>query len=132
MFNLKINYFINNNIMSMKQVNLMHMIIIGPLLSYIGYNNSNTEDKYFHALTGITSMIPFIVRLPKGDNYHSLINLSHYLIYIPFFFYVSFKGQKLNKNIFKLLFVLGIIVIIIHSYLLYKKVFLCNKNIDKN
>lgn len=118
--------------MSMKQVNLMHMIIIGPLLSYIGYNNSNTEDKYFHALTGITSMIPFIVRLPEGNDYHSLINLSHYLIYIPFFLYVSFKGQRLNKNIFKLLFVLGIIVIIIHSYLLYKKVFLCNKNIDKN
>lgn len=116
--------------MSMKQVNLMHMIIIGPLLSYIGYNNSNTEDKYFNALTGITSMLPFIVRLPDGYDYHSLINLSHYLIYIPFFLYVSFKKQKLNKNIFKLLFVLGIIVIIIHSYLLYKKVFLCKKNND--
>lgn len=31
-------------------VNIIHIVIIGPLLLYIGYNRENTERKYFEIL----------------------------------------------------------------------------------
>lgn len=113
--------------MSMKQVNLMHILVIGPLLTYIGYHKDKTKDMFYHALGGITSLLPFIVRIPTGSDYHSVINSAHYLFYIPFFFYVSYKGNKLNESLFGLLFGLGIIVIIVHLYLFANKFGLIGK-----
>lgn len=118
--------------MSMIQVNLMHILVVGPLLTYIGHYRNKTKDMFFHALGGITSLLPFIVRLPTGTDYHSVINSAHYLFYIPFFFYVSYKGNKLNQSLFGLLFGLGIIVIIVHLYLLANKLGLVGEKEDEH
>lgn len=118
--------------MSMIQVNLMHILVVGPLLTYIGHQKEKTKDMFFHALGGITSLLPFIVRIPSGSDYHSVINSAHYLFYIPFFFYVSYKGNKLNQSLFGLLFGLGIIVIIVHLYLLANKFGLVGEEKEEN
>ena len=113
--------------MSMKQVNLMHILVIGPLLTYIGYHKDKTENMYFDALGGITSLLPFIIRIPSGSDYHSIINSVHYLLYIPFFFYVAYKKNELNESLFGLLFGTGVIVILVHLYLLANKFGLVGK-----
>ena len=111
--------------MSMKQVNLMHIFLIGPLLTYIGYKKEETELVIYNMLLMATLFLPFIVRFPKLIfDFRNIINSLHYLIYIPFFAYISLKKNNLNKNIYKLLILMGLSVIIIHIYLLLEKLYL--------
>lgn len=117
--------------MSMKQVNLMHILVVGPLLTYIGYKKDKTEEKYFNALGGISSLIPFIVKIPKGFDYKSIIRILHYFTYFPLYLYISYKGKKLNKKIFLILFIYGIIIIIINLYLLFKNLNIIKKQKKK-
>ena len=119
--------------MSMIQVNLMHIFVIGPLLTYIGYKKENTEEIYFNALGAITLLLPFIVRLPFKKDYHSIINSLHYFPYILFFLYIAY--QKCNipyKWIYSFLLVTGIIVISVHFGILIYKIFKMEKEKEKD
>ena len=96
--------------MSMKQVNLMHILLLGPSLIYIGtLNNDNLSnlnnyfiDYIFNSLIGYSLMIPFIVRNKfiktniKDFNYRNWINLSHYILFMWIFLYIGidFKGWR--------------------------------------
>ena len=107
--------------MSMKQVNLMHMFIVGPLLTYIGTQEKNTPEYAYHALGGISLLLPFIVRIPPLEiSYYSVTNSMHY-VWLILFLYISFKGKKLPAGWYKVIALLGISVISIHAYLLYQK-----------
>ena len=109
--------------MSMKQVNLMHMFLVGPLLLYIGNKKEKTENWAFYSLATLTCMLPFIVRIPFNQpiNFTSLVNTTHYIIWIPLFLYISYEKQKLEPYWWQLLSLLGISVITIHLFLLMQK-----------
>lgn len=110
--------------MSLAQVNLMHVTLIGPLLYGIGYYGNETPDILYNALGTLTLTIPFVVRIPKLDlTYRSLINLLHYLVWIILFGYVSYKKNLTPPGIYELLKLLGITVIAIHSYLFIQKMY---------
>ena len=110
--------------MSMKQVNLMHMFLVGPLLLYIGNKKEKTENWAFYSLATLTFMLPFIVRLPIYDsiNYRSIVNSTHYVIWIPLFLYISYKKKDLEPYWWQIISLLGVSVFTIHLFLLLQKI----------
>ena len=111
--------------LEMKYINLMHILVQGLLLTYIGYNKNNTP-KFIYIIIGILALlIPFYNHLPRlSFSYWNLVNILHYLIIIPSFLYVAYYGyqKKLTENIYNNLFISGIIIMIYHSYKLYKRI----------
>lgn len=106
----------------MKQVNLMHIILIGTLFAYTGDKGKSAPDWAFTAIGVFALMIPFIVRFPKDlDSYRSLVNASHYLIQMPFFLYIAYKAKNSPDGVFPLLKWLGVIIVVTHLYLLFVK-----------
>lgn len=110
--------------MSLAQVNLMHVVVIGPVLYSIGYYAKKTPDILYNTLGVLTLMIPFIVRLPGFDlSYRNIINATHYFIWIALFGYVAYMKNDTPLGILKSLEILGIVVIFVHGYLLFKKMY---------
>lgn len=107
----------------MKQVNLMHIFIVGPLLMYIGNKKDKTPQIAFNMLLTLILLLPFIVRFPNFNKitYTNIINSSHYLVWIPLFGYIAYKGNKLDNYWWTLLSLLGVTVISIHIFLLLNK-----------
>jgi len=108
--------------MSMMQVNLMHIFLVGPLLWSIGEDAPKTPNWKYNSLGALTLMIPFIVRVPgTAPSSLNIINSFHYLVFFSLFLYIAYMKNKTNINVLKLLKLLGIIVIVIHSYILVQR-----------
>ena len=109
------------------RVNLLHILLIGPLLTYIGYYKKDSNYGLKLALGGIVLMIPFVVRLPDLNNLKNKVHLSnllHWTLILVFLGYISYKfynNEDIHYQIYNILFVTGIIVIITHIYLIYDK-----------
>ena len=51
--------------------------------------------------------------------------MLHFLIILPFLTYVYYKGENMEhkKTLFRIIKYLGIIIMLVHIYLLYEKIF---------
>ena len=107
--------------MSMKQVNQWHIAMMGPVLYYIGNKAKETNKIAYTILATLTASILFTVRRPSKLNYRGIVNLTHYLVFIPLFGYIIYKNDKLPSWGFTLIKFLGISVIAIHLYKLFNK-----------
>jgi hypothetical protein len=107
----------------MKQVNLMHVTLIGGLFVYIGDQKQNTPLWAYAALGTLALMIPFIVRIPKDGSYRSLVNAAHYLFQLPILLYIAQKKNKSPPGVYPIMKALGIIMVVLHLYILYRKGF---------
>lgn len=106
----------------MLQVNLWHLIVVGPLLFYIGNKKKEANMYAYIALTILALSIIFAVRFPKRLNYRGVINSAHYFIYIPMLLYIVYKNKNLPDWAFELIKYLALSVLAIHFYLLLKKI----------
>lgn len=118
--------------MSMSQVNLMHILLIGPSITYIGKltdnDLSNLDNKnidlVFNIVTAYSLLIPFIVRNQFIKNSMSewstrnWINFIHYIVFIGLFYYIGTKGRSISLNWRYFALLLGISIINIHIYYL--------------
>lgn len=110
--------------MSLAQVNLMHVAVIGPLLYSIGYYAPKTPDILYNALGVLTLTIPFIVRFPKLDlSYRTIVNSLHYFVWIALFGYIAYMKNDSPKGLLESLKILGIVVVVIHGYLYGQKMY---------
>jgi hypothetical protein len=110
--------------MSMAQVNLQHVFLIGPLLFYMGAQKENTPQWAFVALAAFTAMIPFIVTYNYSSlSYRSITNAVHYLVWIPLFMYIAWRGfnNLLAPWAYPMLQLLGLSAITIHLFLWAQK-----------
>lgn len=112
-------------------VNLFHILLLGPLMIYIGYykenNASNNINIAKFMLVGISAMLPFIVNVPRLDklymDYHR-INLAHWTVMLAYFWYVSYLfvfDKTIDLYIYMSLLIIGIIVILVHLFKLIPK-----------
>ena len=111
--------------MSGIQVNLLHILAIGPLLIYIGSQEKKTDKIAYTALGILALMIPFIVNFPSSKfGEYNLILLTHWLLFDIFFLYIAYSGLFMNipNFLYKLVLIFGLSVISIHLYYLYKKI----------
>lgn len=126
----------------MLYVNLMHILIQGPLLIYIALTELEFQTqkksqnirplvpKLFYAgLIGLSVMIPFSVWFPSTEqimeyNTRAIINLAHYLIWMPLLFYIGYNGVNQKKSsigLYWALLILGIMIFPLHFYFAYQK-----------
>ena len=113
-------------------VNLFHILLLGPIMIYIGYfkediNYSNNINIAKFMLVGISAMLPFIVNVPRLDklymDYHR-INLAHWTVMLWYFWYISYLfifNKTIDLYIYMSLLIIGIIVIIVHLFKLIPK-----------
>ena len=118
----------------MSQVNLMHILLLGSSMIYIGRLDDNelsnldnkTIDLIFNAVIAYSLLIPFIVRnqfLEKSIsewNTRDLINFMHYWIFMGLFYYIGRRGRSITKIWRIISLIIGQSVILIHIYFLLK------------
>tara|TARA_B100001093_G_C26272918_1_gene777687 strand:- start:162 stop:542 length:381 start_codon:yes stop_codon:yes gene_type:complete len=123
-------------------VNLFHILLLGPLMIYIGYykenNASNNINIAKFMLVGISAMLPFIVNVPRLDklymDYHR-INLAHWTVMLAYFWYVSYLfvfDKTIDLYIYMSLLIIGIIVILVHLFKLIPKLIKKYNTNEKN
>lgn len=107
--------------MSYHKINMLHIFLIGPLISYIGFRGKKTDKLAYGVLLGLALAIPFFVRTPgfKG-NYRNIINWIHYLIWPTIFLYIVYKQWDLHPVSFEIMKYFGISVSALHAYFIYK------------
>lgn len=103
-------------------INYFHILLVGPLLTYIGYNATNNNPEVYKLLFLLTLLIFILVRPPNLKlNYRNIINLVHYLVWPTFFIWIGYYQNNLPNYMFDIIKYLGISVIGIHYYFLRKK-----------
>jgi len=103
-------------------INLVHILIQGSLLVFIGYKKEKTPKFIFYILALLALLIPFSIYRPSTSiSYWNLVNIMHYLFVMPLFLYIAYK-QKFTKEIYENIFIFGIIVIVYHLYKLFIRI----------
>jgi hypothetical protein len=103
------------------KINLLHIFLIGPLISYIGFRGAKTDKIAYGVLLGLAFIIPFIVKTPEFIvDYRNIIRWIHYCLWPILFVYIGYKQMDLHPVEFEILKYFGILICIIHMYLLYK------------
>ncbi len=107
--------------MSYHKINMLHILLIGPLISYIGFRNKKTDKIAYGVLLGLALAIPFFVRTPGFKaNYRNIINWIHYLVWPALFLYVVYNQSDLHPYWFEVMKYFGIVVCVLHAYFMYK------------
>ena len=105
-------------------VNLLHIFVIGPLLIYIGSNENKTNVLAYTILGVLALMIPFMVDFPSFNlQSYNLILLIHWLVFDIFFLYIAISQNNTPNFLYQFILILGLCVITIHLYYLYKNIF---------
>ena len=106
-------------------VNLMHILLIGPIMIYINFNRNS--DLFKKMLVGISVMIPFIVSVPNIKKLYityQLINFIHWTAILGYVLYVSYLfafNKIVPEYIYISLSIVGVIMILVHLYKLIPK-----------
>tara|TARA_B100000768_G_scaffold181462_1_gene204555 strand:+ start:1345 stop:1707 length:363 start_codon:yes stop_codon:yes gene_type:complete len=111
---------------NLSHINLFHVLVLGSLFIYHGKKKDKTP-KFITRVLGLMGIgILFSVHFPKSLKltYWNIINYTHFIIFAPFLFYLAYKNEKdikLSNNTYESLFILGLIIILYHSYKLTKR-----------
>ena len=84
------------NLFTMKEINLVHVLIIGTTLMYLGKNKNKSNKLAFYLMGLLGLLIPLLVHFPKkiAFNYWTAIQVLHYLFFLPWFLFIAY-----NQNI---------------------------------
>ena len=99
--------------------NLFHILIVVPILAYIGYHGANTPSTIFVMLmvTGLAVMIYHGYRYIQTQ---WNINLIHIPLGIAFII-IGYWGHKFPKVIFHVFTILALVTLLWHTSLLYSR-----------
>jgi hypothetical protein len=110
----------------MKYVNLLHILVIGASLVYIGYFQNKSAKLIYYLLGLLGLAIIFFVPFPNLDftNMRNLLYIAHYILFIPGFLALAYFGlqQKLTKETYITLGFIGLFIIIYHLYKLIVRI----------
>ena len=92
---------------------LTHVILVGPLLTYVGYMKTKSHANVFMALLVVASIVGLyhLYRLVMQYNKSkviSYVNLLHILVIVPLLVYVARNEGNVVYPVMDLLFVLGV------------------------
>tara|TARA_Y100000816_G_C26050044_1_gene550472 strand:- start:218 stop:574 length:357 start_codon:yes stop_codon:yes gene_type:complete len=112
--------------LDIKIINIIHILFQGILFLYIGIMKNKTNILAYWLLLILTLSILLLVPLPKNlkITYWNAIKVSHYIIFLPLLLYLSYLGiyrKNISKNTYDFMAVLGIFIILYHSYKLYDR-----------
>tara|TARA_B100001057_G_scaffold271549_1_gene271826 strand:+ start:346 stop:708 length:363 start_codon:yes stop_codon:yes gene_type:complete len=108
----------------MVYTNLFHILVLGTLLSYIGFFKIKDARAYM-VLAILSLLILVLVPLPVGVSlsYWNLVHISHYLVMLPALLYLSYLGynNKIPEQHFNTIGAVGAIIVVYHSFKLYTR-----------
>jgi hypothetical protein len=106
--------------LGMKYVNILHILVIGALLVYIGYFQAKSPKPVYYALGVLGLAIILFVPFPTLEftNLRNVLYIAHYIIFIPGFIALAYFGlqNKLTKETYTALGFVGAFIIIYHLY----------------
>jgi uncharacterized membrane protein len=109
----------------MKYVNILHILVIGALLVYIGYFKAKSPRPIYYALGVLGLAIILFVPFPTLEftNLRNILNIIHYILFIPGFIALAYFGlqKKLTKETYRALGFVGAFIIIYHLYKLFTR-----------
>ena len=113
-----------------QMINLFHILILSPLLMYIGYNKVNINDINNSSIILLLVIIVFafiyhIMRYRDKNNKNKKINLSHLITIMILLYYILYDMN--NILYYKGLLISSIIVILLHGYKLMVNIHNINK-----
>jgi hypothetical protein len=112
--------------LQMKYVNILHILVIGASLVYIGYFQNKSARPIYYLLGLLGLAIVFFVPFPNLDftNMRNLLYIAHYILFIPGFLALAYFGlqQKLTKETYTTLGFIGLFIIIYHLYKLIMRI----------
>lgn len=117
-------------------VNLMHILLIGPIMIYINFNRDS--DLFKKMLVGISLTIPFIVTVPNIKKLYityQFINFVHWTAILAYFLYVSYLfafEKNTPEYIYISLAIVGGIMILVHLYKVIPKLIYNIKSRDRH
>ena len=117
-------------------VNLMHILLIGPIMIYINFNRES--DLFKKMLVGISLTIPFIVSVPNIKKLYityQFVNFVHWTAILVYFLYVSYLfafEKNTPEYIYISLAIVGGIMIVVHLYKVIPKLMYNIKNRDRH
>ena len=105
------------NLFTMKEINLVHVLIIGTTLMYLGKNKNKSNKLAFYLMGLLGLFIPLLVHFPKkiSFNYWTAIQLSHYLFFLPWFLFIAYN-QNITEEEGDNLFNTGLVITVYHLY----------------
>jgi hypothetical protein len=110
----------------MKYVNILHILVIGAALVYIGYFQNKSAKPIYYLLGILGLAIVLFVPVPTLDftNMRNLLYIAHYILFIPGFLALAYFGlqQKLTKETYITLGFIGLFIIIYHLYKLIVRI----------
>ena len=114
-----------------QMINLFHILILSPLLMYIGYNKINLDDINNSSIILLLVIITFaftyhITRYNDKNNNNKKINLYHLITILLLLYYILY--DKNNTIYFKSLLISSVLVILIHGYKLMVNIHKINDN----
>ena len=100
-------------------IHLFHILILSPLLMYIGYNkiNINNINNNGIIILLVILMMTFmyhIMRYIDINNKNTNINMYHMIIILLLLYYIIYDND--NNIYYKSLLILSILIILIHGY----------------
>ena len=103
--------------LSLAHINLIHTLLIGVVLIYIGYYKEKSNHLAYYLLGLLAIFIVLLVPLPQNLSlgYWNLVHIIHYLILLPCLLYIAYQ-QKVNPEHYNTLFITGVIVVVYHAY----------------
>jgi hypothetical protein len=112
--------------LQMKYVNILHILVIGASLVYIGYFQNKSAKSIYYLLGLLGLAIVLFVPFPNFDftNMRNLLYIAHYILFIPGFLALAYFGlqQKLSKETYITLGFIGLFIIIYHLYKLIVRI----------
>ena len=110
----------------MKYVNIIHILVIGATLVYIGYFQNKSPPWIYYLLGLLGLIIILLVPVPNLDftNMRNILYSAHYILFIPGFIALAYYGlqHKINKETYVSLGFVGIFIIIYHLYKLITRI----------
>jgi hypothetical protein len=104
----------------MKYVNILHILVIGAALVYIGYFQDKSFKPIYYVLGLLGLAIILFVPFPTLEftNLRNVLYIAHYIIFIPGFIALAYFGlqNKLTKETYTALGFVGAFIIIYHLY----------------
>ena len=110
----------------MKYVNVLHILVIGTALVYIGYFQNESPSWIYYLLGLLGLIIILLVPVPNLDftNMRNVLYSAHYILFIPGFIALTYYGlqRKINKETYVALGFVGIFIVIYHLYKLITRI----------
>lgn len=111
-------------------INLFHILVVAPILLYLGYYKNKSNNIIYYLLGAISLIIPTMIFKTKNLlilNYRNLIRITHLLLWLPLFVYISLYKNLIPIGLYPIITLLGISVLTVHTYLFMK-----NNKINEN